>query len=221
MPAMTVTQTILEAIERRIDQASAEITRLQAARSELLKGKANDAGKATPKPTRSGTGERRPRRRPVPAAVPAGAGPAAPRDSTSETAIEEAAPGADRMPTGASEDSSAEAKTIAEAVAPTATGPADRPAVRRRRSATRAATVVPAGKLEVLLAEADGLSTTELAERAGGSATQILTLLRELERDGKVRRSGERRTTRWHWITDEERIQARAAELERLSRSAR
>ncbi|MHB1833578.1 MAG: FaeA/PapI family transcriptional regulator [Solirubrobacteraceae bacterium] len=78
--------------------------------------------------------------------------------------------------------------------------------------------MVPAGKLEVLLAATDGMSTAALAEQAGGRQSQVLELLRELERGGKVRRSGARRGTRWHWITDEERIQARVAELERLTR---
>jgi hypothetical protein len=37
--------------------------------------------------------------------------------------------------------------------------------------------------------------------------------LRELEKTDQIRRSGQRRGTRWHLITDEDRIAARAAEL--------
>jgi DNA-binding IclR family transcriptional regulator len=73
--------------------------------------------------------------------------------------------------------------------------------------------VVPAGKLELLLSNADGLSTAAIAERANSDRDQVLTLLRELEATGRVRRSGQRRGTRWHVITDEDRIQRRAAEL--------
>lgn len=80
--------------------------------------------------------------------------------------------------------------------------------------------VVPAGKLEVLLAGSDGSTTAALAKRAGGSRSQILTLLREMEKTGRIHRTGDRRTTRWHLITDEERIRARAAELEALARRA-
>jgi DNA-binding IclR family transcriptional regulator len=75
---------------------------------------------------------------------------------------------------------------------------------------------VAAGKLELLLSKADGVTTSELAEQANGDRDQVLVLLRELEAAGRVRRSGQRRGTRWHAITDEDRIQQRAAELAAL-----
>lgn len=84
----------------------------------------------------------------------------------------------------------------------------------RRTSFARAVQVVPAGKLEVLLAESAGLTTSALAQQAGADRDQVLTLLQEMEAMGRVRRQGERRATRWRAITDEERIQERAAELE-------
>jgi hypothetical protein len=102
-----------------------------------------------------------------------------------------------------------------------------KPAARRRRPKPKAAKanarteVVPAGKLEVMLAQHDGVSTAQLAKLANGKPDQVLTLLREMESAGRARRTGERRGTRWHAITDEDRIQARAAELEKQSRLAR
>lgn len=91
-----------------------------------------------------------------------------------------------------------------------------RRAARTRRSGNGKATeVVPAGRLELLLTENGGLTTTALAEHSGGDRDQVLTLLRELETAGRVRRSGQRRSTRWHAITDEDRIRERAAELAR------
>jgi hypothetical protein len=85
----------------------------------------------------------------------------------------------------------------------------------KRRARTAAGTdVVPAGRLEVLLSENGGLTTSALAERTNGSRDQVLTLLRELESAGRIRRTGQRRSTRWHAITDEDRIRERAAELE-------
>ena len=57
------------------------------------------------------------------------------------------------------------------------------------------------------------MSTSALAERANGNRDQTLTLLRELEQAGRIRRTGQRRATRWHAITDQERIETRAAEL--------
>ena len=86
-------------------------------------------------------------------------------------------------------------------------------ATRTRRRRTQRTEVVPAGKLEKLLAQTDRISTANLAKQADAASDQVLTLLRELEAAGKVKRTGERRGTRWHMITDEERIQERAAEL--------
>ena len=84
---------------------------------------------------------------------------------------------------------------------------------RARRRTTRTAEVVPAGRLESLLSENGGLTTSVLAERTNGNRDQVLTLLRELEAEGRIRRSGQRRSVRWHAITDEDRIRERAAEL--------
>ena len=96
-------------------------------------------------------------------------------------------------------------------------------AVRRTRRARprRSGEVVSAVKLERLLAEHSGITSTALAERANGGRDQVLGVLRELEAAGRARRSGQRRGTRWHAITDEDRISARAAELERQSKRAR
>jgi predicted HTH transcriptional regulator len=83
----------------------------------------------------------------------------------------------------------------------------------RRPRKRRSVDVVPSAELEELLSENGGMTTSALAERANRTREQILTALRELEAAGRVRRSGQRRSTRWHAITDEERIQKRAAEL--------
>jgi hypothetical protein len=97
------------------------------------------------------------------------------------------------------------------------------PAVRRTRRARprRSSAAVPPVKLEGLLAEHSGITSTELAELADGGRDQVLGVLRELEAAGRARRTGQRRGTRWHAITDEDRISARAAELERQSKRVR
>jgi hypothetical protein len=95
-----------------------------------------------------------------------------------------------------------------------------RPARKRRAKAKGAVQVAAAGKLEVLLSATDGLTTAALAEQASADRDQVLTLLREMETAGRVRRTGQRRSTRWHAITDEERIQQRAAQLAAQSRAA-
>jgi len=75
--------------------------------------------------------------------------------------------------------------------------------------------------LELLLSDTGGLATSELAERAHADRDQVLTALRELEAAGRVHRTGQRRSTRWHAITDEERrIRERAPKRAARSRSA-
>jgi hypothetical protein len=92
--------------------------------------------------------------------------------------------------------------------------PAPRPRAKQtRKRASRSAKAVPAATLEKLLADSDGLTTAALAKQANGDPAYVLRLLRELEATDRVRRTGERRGTRWHVITDEYRIQKRAAEL--------
>lgn len=90
---------------------------------------------------------------------------------------------------------------------------------RSRTNRAKAARIVPAGVLERLLADSDGLTTTQLAAQAGADRDQVLTLLKELEATGRVRRSGERRATRWRLFTEEDAIAERAAELAARSRT--
>ena len=89
---------------------------------------------------------------------------------------------------------------------------------RSRRRSARAVEVVPAGRLESLLSANGGLTTSTLAERTNCDRDQVLTLLRELEAAGRIRRSGQRRSTRWHAISDDDRIRERAADLAARSR---
>lgn len=98
-----------------------------------------------------------------------------------------------------------------------ASAPRSRKRSRAATSRTRAkgaVTAIPADRLESLLSENGGLTTSALAEETGGNRDHVLRLLRELEAVGRVRRIGQRRATRWQTITDEDRIRERAAELE-------
>jgi predicted Rossmann fold nucleotide-binding protein DprA/Smf involved in DNA uptake len=72
---------------------------------------------------------------------------------------------------------------------------------RRKKVQAQPTEVVPAGKLEKLLAQSDGISTADLAKQAHAEPDQVLALLRELEAAGKVRRTGQRRGTRWHAVS--------------------
>ncbi|HYB26910.1 MAG TPA: hypothetical protein VEF89_09880 [Solirubrobacteraceae bacterium] len=97
--------------------------------------------------------------------------------------------------------------------------PAPRPRAKQtRKRASRPAKAVPAETVERLLFGSDGLTTAALAKQSNGDPADVLRRLRELEATGRVRRTGERRGTRWHVMTDEDRIQKRAAELASRSR---
>lgn len=94
--------------------------------------------------------------------------------------------------------------------------PQRKPRARTRRPQKAEATkpeVVPAGKLLAVLNGSDGHTTAQIAKITNGDANQLLELLKEMEQQGDVKRSGERRATRWHLITDEDRIAERAAEI--------
>jgi hypothetical protein len=98
----------------------------------------------------------------------------------------------------------------------------ERPKRRARREpSTPRYEIAPAGKLIALLSDSDGLTTRQLAQAANADPAQVLTLLKEQESAGDVRRVGARAATRWHAITDEDRIAARVAELEAASRRGR
>jgi hypothetical protein len=77
-----------------------------------------------------------------------------------------------------------------------------------------------AARLQALLGDHDGLTTTAIADHTGANRIRILATLRQLETDGQIRRTGVRRSTRWHTITDEDRIAQRAAQLARQSKAA-
>jgi hypothetical protein len=113
------------------------------------------------------------------------------------------------------------------AIAAASTRPAPAPARRstgrgtRRRAPRRAAKPAPEGKLHELLAATDGLSTAALAEQANSEPAAVLPLLRGMEAEGRVRRTGQRRGTRWHAVASEEEwLAQRAAELAGRSRNA-
>jgi hypothetical protein len=133
------------------------------------------------------------------------------------TAARSALDGAERPAATRRRSTTGPARPSASTTTPAAGDGSRRRSTRRPRRRTTSAPpeVVPAGRLEVLLSENGGLTTSVLAERTNGDRDQVLTLLRELEAAGRIRRTGQRRSTRWHAITDEDRIRDRAAELAR------
>ncbi len=79
---------------------------------------------------------------------------------------------------------------------------ASAPRWRARASDDRdARTVAPLGTLLTAVGDHPGQTNSWLAKHTGGEQSQLLVLLKEAEADGQLRRSGERRGTRW-WIAD-------------------
>ena len=92
---------------------------------------------------------------------------------------------------------------------PTARRPRRRKTAKRTKRA-KSNSVLLADRADRLLASTDGLTTAAVAKEAGASRDQVLALLRDLEKARRVRRSGQRRGTRWHALTDEDEIQQRS-----------
>lgn len=93
--------------------------------------------------------------------------------------------------------------------------PAARPRARTRdsvKAAAPAAAVVPLGKILQLLTRTDGQTTSALAKTTGGDQSRILEMLKQAEADDKVTRTGQRRATRWHIVTDRPKAAGRVAE---------
>jgi hypothetical protein len=124
-----------------------------------------------------------------------------------------------RARSGASEPASREAPADASQGRPARSRNTRRKVSPPRPSPT--VKVVSAERIESLLSNNGGLSTSALAEQTGGNRVEVLRQLRELEAAGQIRRVGQRRGTRWQVITDEDRIRARAAELEARRQRAR
>jgi predicted Rossmann fold nucleotide-binding protein DprA/Smf involved in DNA uptake len=88
-------------------------------------------------------------------------------------------------------------------------GPAPRAttsrATRGRRTRRTAATNGATGRGKSLTPEnvvrlvtTDGVPASEIREQTGGSADAVLRVLKQLESDGAVKRTGARRSTKWH-----------------------
>ena len=186
---------LLAAIDRRLADLAAEITALERAKAAL-------DGPRTVGRSPAGATEATTARSP--------ARPRRPRRMSSPTPTEPATSGTTPGPV-MSVDEGGSATTPKRSTAKAAAK-----GTRRRR----AGVAVRAETFERLLADTSaGLSASAIAEQAGAGYDPTLTLLRELEAAGRVRRSGSRRSTVWRLITDEERIAERASELERRSRS--
>jgi predicted HTH transcriptional regulator len=86
--------------------------------------------------------------------------------------------------------------------APRATAPR---ATRARRTRRTAATDGASARGKMLTPEnvvrlvtTGGVAASEIREQTGGSADAVLRILKQLESDGAIKRTGARRSTKWH-----------------------
>jgi predicted Rossmann fold nucleotide-binding protein DprA/Smf involved in DNA uptake len=91
----------------------------------------------------------------------------------------------------------------ASAPAPRATTPrATRPRRTTRRPAATngasAASKVLTPEKVVSLVTTSGVAASKVRAKTGGSAEAVLRVLKQLESDGAVKRTGARRSTKWH-----------------------
>lgn len=86
--------------------------------------------------------------------------------------------------------------------APRATVPSATRSRRTRRTATTNGASANGKALTaekvVRLVTTDGVAASEIRAQTGGTAEAVLRVLKQLESDGTVKRSGARRSTKWH-----------------------
>jgi hypothetical protein len=105
-----------------------------------------------------------------------------------------------------------------DAPAPTRRSPRAR-ATRQRSSNGRAAgkaALTP--DVVVKLVTPEGVPAREIRSQVSGSDNQVLKVLKDLESDGKITRTGQRRATKWHLVTSNGASATRAAKPTRKAR---
>ncbi len=210
---MTDSETILAAIERRLEELAAEAANLQAARAALVareQGEPVSQPRQTRRPTRAAP--KPPRATPRPARATPKTTRATPRPPAAEPTPAAAAP-------AVAEPTPVAAETTPAAAEPTP--PAARAEAKRARTAPRRAPrprkpaePLSTAAVEELLRQAGPLSAAELTRRTGAAHADVRGALDSLAAAGVARESGRGRAAAWRLLTDEERIAARTAELE-------
>jgi hypothetical protein len=86
--------------------------------------------------------------------------------------------------------------------------PRGRRAVRGRAARSGSSNGRTAGKAAlspdavIKVVTVEGVPAREIRAQVSGSDNQVLKVLKDLESEGKIKRTGQRRATRWHRVTD-------------------
>jgi len=89
---------------------------------------------------------------------------------------------------------------------------ATRPRTSNGRSAGKVA-LTP--DVVVKLVTPEGVPAREIRSQVNGSDNQVLKVLKDLESEGKIKRTGQRRATKWHLATENGSSATRAAKPRR------
>ena len=94
----------------------------------------------------------------------------------------------------------------------------------RRATRPRSSNGRSAGKVAltpdvvVNLVTPEGVPARDIRSKVNGSDNQVLKVLKDLESEGKIKRTGQRRATKWHLVTENGRSATRAAKPTRRAR---
>jgi predicted Rossmann fold nucleotide-binding protein DprA/Smf involved in DNA uptake len=95
---------------------------------------------------------------------------------------------------------------------------------RGRATRSRSSNGRTAGKVAltpdvvVNLVTPEGVPARDIRSKVNGSDNQVLKVLKDLESEGKIKRTGQRRATKWHRVTDNARVTASVAKPTRRAR---
>ncbi len=94
-------------------------------------------------------------------------------------------------------------------------------ATRQRASNGRTAKVALSPDVVVKLVTPEGVPAREIRSQVNGSDNQVLKVLKDLESEGKVKRTGQRRATKWHLATENGGSATSATKPTRRTRQAK
>jgi predicted Rossmann fold nucleotide-binding protein DprA/Smf involved in DNA uptake len=91
----------------------------------------------------------------------------------------------------------------------------------RTASSGRTAKVALTPDVVVKLVTPEGVPARDIRAQVNGSDNQVLKVLKDLESEGKIKRTGQRRATKWHLATANGRSAASATKPTRRTRRAK
>jgi len=97
-------------------------------------------------------------------------------------------------------------------------GARSRPARQGASNGRTAGKVALSPDVVVKLVTPEGVPAREIRSQVKGSDNQVLKVLKDLESEGKVTRTGQRRATRWHRVIDTDAVAAGGAKQTRRTR---